>query len=270
MTKRPLWANVLAAIALVFLLLLIFLLSLKWITNHGENMKIPQVTGKTMAEATEILEKEGFDVIIQDSVYVDTLKASVIVKQLPEADALVKVNRSVYLTINRSSPPMIEMPPLVGLSLRSAEMVLKQHGLKLGDTSSRPDFAKNSVLTMIYNGKEINPGMKINMGSEISVVIGSGLANYDMGVPDLFGLTYAEAQTLIEANGLSFGVKLFDADVKDTVNAFVYWQTPERLDEERRVNRIRQGQMIDIKLGSQKPARDSLPPMPPAQNPNNY
>jgi hypothetical protein len=35
--------------------------------------------------------------------------------QFPEADEVVKTNRTVYLTINRSVPPSVEMPLLEGL-----------------------------------------------------------------------------------------------------------------------------------------------------------
>jgi hypothetical protein len=44
-TKRPLWVNILFALALVFALLFLFLFSLNWITHHGKTLNIPQVTG---------------------------------------------------------------------------------------------------------------------------------------------------------------------------------------------------------------------------------
>ncbi|HEY4147647.1 MAG TPA: PASTA domain-containing protein, partial [Chitinophagaceae bacterium] len=246
-TRRPLWANILFAIGLVFLILLIFLFSLKWITHHGETLTIPAVTGKPIDEAKKQLESQGFDVVIQDSLYIDTMAPLKVIKQVPEADEVVKVNRTVYLTINRAVPPMIDMPNLVGLSYRSAAIVLKQAKLKLGDTSSRPDFAQNSVLNQLYNGEDIKPGTKISMASTISLVLGAGIAEPDMSVPDLVGMTYGDARVLIESTGLGLG-SVVAPGITDSMNAFIGRQSPPRFDEDHKVTRIHQGQMIDIWL----------------------
>jgi beta-lactam-binding protein with PASTA domain len=238
---------------LVGFVFLIFLGSLGIITHHNRILKIPAVLGKTMAEATRILNAQGFDVKIQDSVYIDTIPILTVTRQVPEADASVKINRTVYLTVNRSVPPMIVMPRLIG-SFRNAVLILKQFGLKLGDTSYRPDFAKNAILSQLYNGKEIKPGTKIPMGSAISLVLGSGLSNTNMSVPDLFGLSYDEAQLRLDSMGISL-VPILDGGVHDTLNAYIYRQNPERFNDDRKINRIRPGQMIDIWLSSERKER---------------
>jgi eukaryotic-like serine/threonine-protein kinase len=268
-TKRPLWINVLFAIALVFVLLFLFLTSLDWITHHGKILKIPQVTGKNMAEAKKQLDNQGFDTVIQDSVYVDTIPPATVVKQFPDADAEVKVNRTVYLTINRSVPPLIQMPQLVGQNFRSAEILLKQTGLKLGDTSFVPDFAKNSIKKQLYNGQEIVFGTKIPMGSKIDLVISNGIADVDMSVPDLIGMTYGDAKVLMEGSGLEFLVKDFKPDVKDSASAYIYWQNPTRMTEDHKVNRIHPGQFIDIRCSVQKPVRNDSTIKSPDSQPNN-
>lgn len=262
--------NILVAIALVFLLLFLFLTSLDWITHHGKILRIPQVTGKSFADAQKELDKAGFDVVIQDSVYVDTLPPLAVTKQFPDADAVVKENRKVYLTVNRAAAPMINMPQLVGQSFRSAEIVLKQFGLKLGDTSYVPDFAKNSVKNQLYNGKEISFGTKVPMGASIDLVLSSGISDVDMSVPDLFGMTYSEAKILLEGNGLNIGSTVPVGGVKDTMNAFIFRQSPERYDYEHKVNRIHQGQLIDIWLQADKPARADSANKAPEASPNNY
>src|SRR6185295_8305123 len=127
--------------------------------------------------AKSILEKSGFDIEIQDSIYIDALPPSVVVKQTPDGDEVVKSNRTVYLTINRAVPPMVEMPNLVGYSFRNAEMVLKNMGIRIGDTTFKPDFAKNSVLEQWYNGTTVTPGTKLRMGSSVSLVLGDGIGN---------------------------------------------------------------------------------------------
>lgn len=243
-----------AGIVILLLLLLIFLGSLDLITKHGKTMKIPSVTGKSFADARKMLENEGFDVQIQDSIYYDTIPALQVVRQFPEADNQVKINRTVYLTINRAVPPMISMPNLVSMTFRNADMVLKRYGLKLTDTVFKPDFAKNSVLDQMYNGESIKPGTSIKQGSGITLVLGNGVG-MEFIVPDLFGLTYREARAALAESGLIPGSIVPDATVTDTLNAYVNSQRPSRFDDEKKLNHIRQGEIVDLWLTAEKPLR---------------
>jgi beta-lactam-binding protein with PASTA domain len=257
-TSKPLWINVLAGIGVLLLLLLIFLGSLALLTQHGKTMKIPAVTGLSFDEAKKNLQSAGFDVQIQDSVYNDTMRPLQVVKQFPEADNQVKINRTIYLTINRSQAPFIQMPNLVSMSFRNAEMVLRQYGLKRGDTIFKPDFARNSVLEQQYKGEVIKPGTQIQQGSAITLVLGNGIGGgTGFIVPDLFGLTYLQAKARLDSMGLSFGAVVPAKDVRDSAEAFIYWQDPPQTNEDGLPNRIRPGQSIDIRLQGQRPARDS-------------
>ncbi len=257
-TGKPIWINILFGIVLIFIILFVFLLSLDFFTRHGKTLSIPSVTSLSVAEAEKVLKAQGFDIEIQDSVYIDTAAPLSVIRQFPDADAVVKENRTVYLTINRAIAPSLEMPNLEGMSFRTAIITLKQYGLKLKDTIFKPDFAKNSVLEQQYNQERIKPGTKIAMGSSILLVLGSGLGEDEFNVPDLFMLNYAEARTLLESVGLSPGAVVPDADVRDTLNAFIYRQTPERLTLDNRINRIRPGRTVDIWLSSQQPVRPTV------------
>ena len=254
-THRPLWLNILVGLVLAVGFFAMVLLSLNWLTHHNESKTVPLVTGKNFDEAKKILENAGFDVEIQDSIYVDTTRPMTVLKQVPESDEVVKVNRTVYLTINRSVPPMVEMPNLVGFSIRSAEMVLRNNNLRLGDTTFRPDFAKNSVLEQRYNGSIIAPGTKLRMGSTISFVLGSGVGDREFSVPDITGWRFGDVVDMLEANGLAKGAIVVDAGVTDTLSAFVYKQEPERFDEDKKIQKIRSGQTMNVWLQASKPEK---------------
>lgn len=258
LTDRPLWVNIIAGIALAFGIFILLILSLKLITHHGKASTVPSVTGKSYDEAAAILKKAGFDVDILDSVYVDTLKPLSVMRQLPDADEVVKANRTVFLIITRAVPPMVEMPNLVGYSYRNAEMVLKNMDLKIGDTSFKPDFAKNAILEQVYHGVSINPGTKIRKGSTISLVLGDGIGKREFVVPVITGMQYCEAKRILEDNGIVIGAIVTDANITDTCGAWIYKQNPERRDDQGHPLRIRPGQTIDVWLQVDKPAkRDS-------------
>ena len=72
-TKRSLWFNIMVGVVLAWILFGLFLLSLGWVTGHGNAATVPALTGKSFEEAKLILEKAGFDYEIQDSIYVDTV-----------------------------------------------------------------------------------------------------------------------------------------------------------------------------------------------------
>jgi beta-lactam-binding protein with PASTA domain len=180
-----------------------------------------------------------------------------VIKQFPEPEATVKVNRIIYLTINRLIPPSIAMPNLIGMSLRNALIELRSLGLKLGDTSFVPDIAKNAVKDQLIDGVPIKPGDLVRMGAIIDLQIGAGVVGNELPVPDLFGLNYQEALLVIEVNGLSPGVIILDENLADTSAGFVYWQNPMPVNEQFQQNRIRSGQLIDMKLSASKPEKVS-------------
>jgi beta-lactam-binding protein with PASTA domain len=238
-TKKPLWQNLLAGVILSVTLVGIFLLLLNVLTNHGDYLTVPDVKGMYYDSVTAELEQQGFEVVIQDSIYVDTIGPSIIIKQSPDPEATVKVNRVIYLTINCVVPPTIAMPNLIGMSFRNALLELKSVGLSMGDTTFIPDIAKNAVKDQLSDGTAIKPGTTIRMGTKIDLLIGSGVIGEEVPVPDLFGLSYSEAKVVLEVNGLNTGV--------------VYWQNPMPYNDQQMVNQIRAGQLLDIRLSLLKP-----------------
>lgn len=245
-TNRPFWVNLLAAIGIALLFLFLFLKMLGWITRHGDYLKVPAVTGMQTTDAIKLLEKEGFDVYIQDSVFTDTAARGIVLKQLPDPNSTVKVNRTVFITVNRLVPPMIEMPRLEGQNLSFALALLERNHLKLADTVFKSDFMVGSVLEQQYKGVRIPEKTKIQWGSAITLVVGSGLGEEQMAVPELLGMTYGEAKNYLEQNGISLGGTGFDGKITDTAAAFVIRQSPETKDALGAPQFIKSGQVMDI------------------------
>jgi beta-lactam-binding protein with PASTA domain len=178
----------------------------------------------------------------------------------------VKVNRTVYLTINRAIPPVVGMPNLVGYSYRSAEMALKNAGLQVGEISYKPFFSKNAVLEQNYQGKQITAGTKIQMGTKIDLVLADGIGSQKFPVPSLIGKTYSEAKAILSEMKLDFGVVIAPG-VTDTLNGFIWKQSPERYDDDRKLRFISSGQLMDVWLQTERPETDSIPAavMPPPE-----
>lgn len=266
LTSRPLWFNILVAIGSVFLLLIVFILLLGLITRHGKSKTVPYVIGKNINDVEKQLSDAGFETVIQDSVFYDSLPRGIVIKQVPDADQVVKVNRTVYVIINRFVAPDIAMPNIIGYSLRNAQYTLESLGLKLGDTTTKVDFAKNTVLEMSFNGQTIKPGDKVKVGSKIDLVIASGRGEEQIAVPKLVGLTLSEARILLEQDGLSLGAVIAGPEISDKENAFIYRQEPNRTMPDGTPIRIRPGQLIDVWLSVEKPVEQPADSTAPQQN----
>ena len=256
-TKRPFWMNLLAGLILMVVSLFLLSIMLGPCTRHGKNKTVPNVVGKSFEEAQKILDNSGFAVAVQDSIYTDTTAKGTVLRQVPDGDAIVKISRTVYLTINRQVPPVVEMPNLKDFSFRNAELQLKNMGLRIGDTSYVHDFARNTVQEQRYNGSPIAPGTKIQQGSSIDLVLSDGIGETEFTVPNLIGMTFGDAKNFIESNGLSFLSIMPDPDVVDTVSAFIYRQDPTRMGADGKRIKIRSGQTMNVWLSSIRPVMDS-------------
>jgi len=256
-TRRSFRFNLLVAIGLLVVLGILFFSLLGIITRHNETLKVPDVRRKNVKEAIMLLEKAGFEADVRDSIYLDSIPALSVWEQQPETGAEVKVGRTIYLTVNKVVPPMVAMPDLEGLTFRSAEMTLHSRRLNVGDTIYKPDFATNTVLQQLLNGKTVKAGKMIPEGSNITLVLSSGTGSIENPVPDLTGLTYLEAREILSASNLNLGTVLIDASVTDTANAFVTKQVPPRHNSIGDLNRVRAGETIDIWLAATRPVKDT-------------
>ncbi len=246
-------------LALVILLCVgfyyVFFASLGLITRHSSEARVPNLTGKHVKTAYEQLEKMGFEIDV-DSAYDPNKKPFIVLNQSPEINASVKEGRTVFLTINKALPPLAPMPKLQDLSYRSAIMILKSSRLVLGDTIHRPDYANGAVLDQLYNGRHVNPGEMIPQGSKIDLVIGIGFGNSEMNVPDVIGMTVEEGIAILSGNGLT-PIVIYDGPITDSSTAVIYNQTPAPYNELNSQNRIKEGDVIDIRI-MQNPTVDDL------------
>ena len=224
--KKPLWVNILAGIGAVLVLLVLFFFSLGWITGNGKTEKVPNVLGLDVTAAEKNIKALGFDLVLQDSIYVDTLARNSVLRQTPEADEVVKKGRTIFLTINRVIAPQVDMPNLIGFSLKSAQTYLKVLGLRIGTINLVADRNKNVIVEQLVGNTPIAPGTKIVSGTLINFTVGDGGASIGMEVPDLLGLTVAMAKMKIASMGLLVGNISANVAIQDTANAFVIQQNP--------------------------------------------
>ena len=195
-------------------------------TNHGETVSVPDLSGYTFEEATDLLESTGLQYEVSlDSGFSTDLPPHAILKQIPEANSQVKSGRKIYLTLNAQNAPMLKMPNLVNSLLKNVQEVLANMGLERGDIIYVPDIGINVVLEQRYRGVKIPEGFEVPKGARIDLVVGDGMGNQILQVPSLIGMEEDEAEFLILGSGLRVGNKNYSSN--DTIpSGRIFLQTP--------------------------------------------
>lgn len=157
------------------------LVFIHYYTKHSDALvQVPSVEELRIDKAIRVLEDGGFTYEISDTVFRDGIKLNSIVDQIPEAGFEVKKGRKVFLVVNASEVPDVEMPDLAGkASFSQALRILENRGLKLGkrielQMSEIKDPDSEPVIEQRYAGKdeEIPKGTKIKRNSTVDLVVG--------------------------------------------------------------------------------------------------
>lgn len=195
---------ILGVIVLIsFIFLKVFLPSY---TNHGETVSVPDVSGFQYEEIKDFLSTRNLKYEINiDSGFNAELKPLTVLKQTPKAGSKVKSGRKIYLTLNSKNAPLLKMPNLVNSLLKNAQEILANAGLVRGEIQYVPDIGINVVLEQKYRGRNIPEGFEIPKGSQIDLVVGDGLGNQILDVPNLIGMDEIDAEFLIIGSGLRMG-----------------------------------------------------------------
>lgn len=226
--------------------LLVLFFTYLWLgsfTNHGETITVPDLRGMKYAEISAFLADKNMEVKIADSsTFMIDKPPGVVIEQDPAPNEKVKDGRTLYVTITRAVPPQVKFPNLIDVSQRQAEAILNSYGLRVGQLVYKPDLAKNAVLGILFKGRELKPGDEIVKGSVVDLIVGDGLGNTTVDVPDFKGLTMDEVLFVLQGTSLNQGSMVFDESVRDSTVARVYRQIPEPGDS----SMIKQGESIDF------------------------
>jgi beta-lactam-binding protein with PASTA domain len=248
--------NILIAIGFVLAIFLFIYLGLKVYTKHDESIEVPQVKGLHINAAISALENANLEYQI-DSVYQMDAKPGLVIEQDPEAKFHVKSGRTIYLTIITQVAPEIAFPKIKDKTLIEASSILKNHNLRIGDTTYIADIARDIVLDAQFAGQSIRDGRMIPKGSKIDLILGNGQGANEVQIPDLSGLTVTEAKFALQGIGLALGTVTYDIGVSDTSTARVITQFPGL---ETGITSI--GSKVDLTLSN------TVPATPPATAPS--
>lgn len=220
-------------LVVLFYLSIVFLMMvyLRFSTQHGERIEVPNLVGKSSAQGRVLLEDLGLEYQIMDSVYDPNKPSGTIISQSPGPTSktllFVKSGRTISLQVSKRSE-LREMPDLVNRQIRFAERSLKQRGFFVSIRYKPTNEANGSVLDVLYKGRPIKKGIMVPVGSTITLIVGENDQGEPVAIPNLFGMNYSDAKYIIDTLGVPVSYICSDCITsEDTLASKVIIQSPE-------------------------------------------
>ncbi|MBP8793331.1 MAG: PASTA domain-containing protein [Lutibacter sp.] len=166
-------------LALVAFLFFCFLV-IQWLritTNHSQKIEVPNLAKMSISDAENALETLDLEFVVIDSAnYNPDYPPKSIIEQSPEAGQFVKENRKIYLTLNPTRYPNVQLPDILGKTKRQAVAQLLAVGFRV-DTAVVyvDDLAEDVVRGVLMNNKELSKGDRVPQNSLIKLKVGDGL-----------------------------------------------------------------------------------------------
>jgi eukaryotic-like serine/threonine-protein kinase len=123
-------------LALVLLVVALFsALTAMRLAIHGREVAVPNLVGKTLAEARRIAEQSGLQVAVERQYYSASVPEGGILSQLPPAGT--QVRRGYQVRVAESlGPQRVDIPDVLGQSERAAELNIRRRGLDVGTVAA--------------------------------------------------------------------------------------------------------------------------------------
>jgi len=162
-------------ILIVLFAMLFGIIALRFMTDHGDYVKVPELKGKTLDSVAIELDKLDLKYIVLDSGnYNPNYKIFSVLDQQPKFDSKVKEGRKIYLTINSSDFKMVEVPNVIRTTIRQARKSLESLGFIIGEIEYIDDIGKDEVISFSYQGRQLKPGDTLRKTSVIDFKLGNG------------------------------------------------------------------------------------------------
>jgi beta-lactam-binding protein with PASTA domain len=158
------------------------------IAIHGREVTMPNLVGKNVSEASQLLQSRGLVLRVADRIYSDQ-PINVVVRQTPPSGLLMKVSQQAHVVLSLGQR-QLQIPLLEGSTLRVSRIELLRAGLQVGEVTavSMPDQPMDAVIiqTPRPGGGASSP--------RVDVLVSQGPRENTYVMPHLIGLNETDAQ----------------------------------------------------------------------------
>ena len=207
------------------------------VAQSSEGITVPSVTGKSQAEATSILEKEGFVVTVTQS-YNASVQSGYVISQTPEAESSAPKGATITLTVSQGEENnKVRVPNVVGLEEMDAMASLTESGLTVGNVTQVTNedaslqdkvcYQSYSVGTYVEKGTAVD--IRISTGpAQVTYRYSEGItaptedAEYRSGMNVSVTVTTADGTQLLSTQTTSFPVAVNYTGIKSATGTITY------------------------------------------------
>ena len=180
---------------------------------HGREVEVPNLAGKSDAEATEIAHDLGLNLTIENRFYSAAVAPNHVLSQLPVAGARVRRGWQVRITESLGAQ-RVSVPSVIGQTERPAALALRRLQLELGTVAHLPAPSPAGVViaqTPPPNSEGINgPRVALLLSDEETAAEAPAFV-----MPSLVGLTLSAAQFRLSSAGLHIASAQAPQDTPD-------------------------------------------------------
>ena len=181
------------------------------LNNVGSSkIEVPDLVGKTIEEAENLLENSNIEIVIEKEEKSDKIEKDKIISQSPAAGKMVKDDSEIKVVISLGMGEF-PMPDLVNYKDIEAENILREKDLMF-----KIVHEPSTIIPKGYVVRQIpDAGVYIDGATSVTLYVSAGTIE----VPKLTGMTLEEAKLAIEDAGLIVGqiVDASSAKEKGTV-----------------------------------------------------
>ena len=176
-------------------------LTLTFIIKSEDTVIVPDLVGKDVVSALELLTDLQLNTKVSGSEYSHQFPKNHVTFQEPEAGSEIKKDRDIRIMISKGTQNIL-MPNLVALSEQQARMIMEENGISRGHLSQtfNQNIAKDQIMAQVPA-----PGVMITRGASVDILVSMGDRAAELKMPDLSGLTLDEAVFRVEKNNLAVG-----------------------------------------------------------------
>ncbi|WP_427166754.1 Stk1 family PASTA domain-containing Ser/Thr kinase [Streptomyces sp. C1-1] len=190
------------------------------VSTGAPKVAVPNVTGKKLDEAKQILEGDQYNFVVQiKSEESTTEDPNTVLDQNPRLGKEVEKGSTITLTIAKA-PSTVAVPDVTGKSCDDAKAALSDVGLN-GNCVNTPTTDDNQVNKAISTNPSINTPVKKNTTVQINI----GQKQQQTAVPGVVGQRVKDAKKALQQAGFNNIQFANGSDQSD--DAFVIQQDPQ-------------------------------------------
>jgi serine/threonine-protein kinase len=170
----------------------------------GKTVEVPDLKGKTTAEAKNTLEKLDLVLEVEKEVYNADVEAGLIITQNPESGKELQSGKTVKVTVSKGVKTGT-IPSVIGLSETEAIKAIENAKFVVGEIKREYNSNYNADIVFQMNP---NGNATANEGTKVTIYVSKG--EDLVTVPSVVGQTEADAKSTITNSGLIMGAITYE------------------------------------------------------------